>query len=70
MHPILPRKIAGSQQDISDQLSVSILIDRTLLLNCGRAVLVILTADEAASLQHYLNKHRLKWRRKTEEGVE
>ena len=64
----LPRRIAGSQQSLSDNLTVSILIDRTLLLECGKAVLLIVTADEAAELHAYLNKHRLKWRR-TEEGV-
>jgi hypothetical protein len=56
MH-ILPRRVAGSQQSLSDNLVVSILIDRSLTLTCGKAVLVLLTAEEAIELRRYLASH-------------
>ncbi len=56
MH-ILPRRVAGSQATLSDNLVVSILIDRSLTLTCGKAVLVLLTAEEAVALRRYLAQH-------------
>ena len=60
MH-VLPRRIPGSKTQLSDQLVVSILIDRALLLECGRSVLLLLSAEEAAHLHLYLLKHKNKF---------
>ena len=57
----LPRRIPGSKTPLSDQLVVSILIDRALLLECGRSVLLILSAEEAAQLHLYLMRHERKF---------
>jgi hypothetical protein len=57
----LPRRLPGSKQELSDQLVVSILIDRSLVLECGKAVLVLVTAEEAAALYTYLRKHSNKF---------
>lgn len=57
----LPRAIPGSKQSLSDDLTVSVLIDRNLILELGKAVLVILTAKEAAALYLYLEKHHFKF---------
>ena len=56
MH-ILPRRIPGSQQSLSDALVISILIDRSLTLTVGKAVLVLLTHEEAIELRRYLANH-------------
>ena len=55
------RRIPGSQQPLSDNLNVQILIDRSLLLECGRAVLVLLSADEVIALRRYLAQHAKKF---------
>lgn len=60
MH-MLPRRIPGSKAALSDQLVVSILIDRMLLLECGRSVLLMLSAEEARNLYEYLVKHQRKF---------
>jgi len=54
---ILPKRLAGSKQTLSDQLTVSILIDRSLTFECGKAVLVLLTHEEAIALRRYLANH-------------
>ena len=54
-------RIPGSKQELSDQVTVQILLDRNLLLEVGRSVLVILTVDEAAALYHYLHSHKRKF---------
>lgn len=54
----LPRRLPGSKQPLSDNLTVSILIDRNMTLEVGKAVLVLLTADETKALYDYLDKHR------------
>ncbi len=59
--PPRPRKVPGSTAQLSDQLVISILVDRSLLLECGRAVLVVVTAEEAAALYAYLQKHHRKF---------
>jgi hypothetical protein len=53
MH-ILPKRLVGSKQDLSDHLTVSVLIDRSLLLEAGKAVLLLLTYEEAIALRRYL----------------
>ncbi len=60
---ILPKRIPGSKSQLSDQLTVSFLIDRALLLECGKAVLLLLTAEEAAALYVYLERHKGKFQR-------
>ncbi len=60
MH-IIPRRIPGSKSTLSDQLVVSILIDRSLTLEVGRAVLIVLSAEETTSLHVYLQKHQRKF---------
>ena len=59
MHII--RAIPGSKQALSDNLEIQILIDRSLLLECGRAVLVLLPADEVIALRRYLAQHAKKF---------
>lgn len=54
---ILPRRVPGSKQALSDNLTVSILIDRNVTLEVGKSVLVLLTSEEAAALLAYLQKH-------------
>jgi len=56
MH-ILPKRLAGSKSELSDHLTVSILIDRSLLIEAGKAVLLLLTYEEAVELRRYLAKH-------------
>ncbi len=57
----LPRRIPGTQQSLSEELVVSILIDRTLTLTVGKATLVILTSTEAAELYKYLHRNKKKF---------
>ncbi len=59
MHII--RAIPGSKQMLSDNLEVQILIDRSLTLECGKAVLVLVPADEVIELRRYLAKHAKKF---------
>ncbi len=58
---IVPKRIPGSKVPLSDTITVSILIDRSLFLEVGRAVLVILNSEEAAALLEYLQKHSRKF---------
>lgn len=57
----LPRSIPGSAQSLSEEVSVSILIDRHLILHICKGVLVNLTPEEAHALRVYLAKHSRKW---------
>ncbi len=57
----LPRRIVGTQASLSDQLTVSILIDRTLTLTVGKATLILLTSNEAKELYLYLHKNKRKF---------
>lgn len=59
MHII--RAIPGSKQTLSDSLEVQILIDRSLVLEVGKAVLVLLPADEVVQLRRYLAQHAKKF---------
>jgi hypothetical protein len=59
MHII--RAIPGSKQTLSDNLEVQILIDRSLVLEVGKAVLVLLPADEVIALRRYLASHAKKF---------
>jgi hypothetical protein len=54
---MLPKRLVGSRQELSDHLVVSILIDRSLLLEAGKAVLLLLTHEEAIALRRYLASH-------------
>jgi hypothetical protein len=55
------RRIPGSSQPLSQHLVASVLIDRSLLLEAGRAVLLLLTYEEAVALRQYLAKHAKKF---------
>ncbi len=55
------RQIPGSQQALSDHLIASILIDRSLLLEAGKAVLLVLTYEEVIELRRYLAQHAKKF---------
>ncbi len=57
----LPRRVAGSQENLSNDLVISILLDRNVLLEFGRGVLLILTAEETAALYTYLHKNKKKF---------
>jgi hypothetical protein len=57
----LPRRIPGSQQPLSDQLTASFFIDRNLCLEVGKAVMVIFTSDEVAALYQYLHRNKKKF---------
>ncbi len=59
----LPRRLPGSKQPLSDNLTISILIDRNITLEVGKSVLVLLTAEEAAALRDYLQRHTAKFQR-------
>ncbi len=56
-----PRRIPGTTETISDQLVVSFLIDRMCVLEVGKAVLVLLTPEEAKGLYTYLHKNKRKF---------
>ncbi len=55
------RRIPGSQQPLSDHLVASVLIDRSLLLEAGKAVLLLLTHEEVIALRRYLAQHAKKF---------
>ena len=55
MH-IIPRT-PGSRQELSENLTIQILIDRSLLLEAGKAALLLLTYEEAIALRRYLANH-------------
>ena len=57
----LPRRIPGTQHNLSEELVVSILIDRTLTLTVGKATLIILTSNETAELYKYLHRNKKKF---------
>lgn len=59
---ILPRAIPGSKTTLSDNLTVSILIDRNMTLELGKNVLIILSTEEAAALHEYFQRHAAKFR--------
>ncbi len=58
MNTILPREIPGSTQPLSEQLTVSILTNRTLALQVQESVLVMLTKEEVAALYSYLHSNK------------
>jgi hypothetical protein len=53
--------IPGSKQVLSPNLTVSILIDRTLIFEVGKSVLLILGTDEARELYLYLHRNKRKF---------
>lgn len=57
----IPRRIPGSKTSLSGDLTVSILIDRAMLLEVGKNVLLVLSAEEAAALYSYLQRHSKKF---------
>jgi hypothetical protein len=57
----LPPTIAGSKSTLSDNLTASVLMDRNLLCEIGKAVVVFLTPEEATALFRYLEKHQYKF---------
>lgn len=59
--PHILRRIPGSTQPLSDHLVASILIDRSLLLEAGKAVLLLLTHEETVALIAYLKRHEKKF---------
>ncbi len=58
---ILPRTIPGSKTQLSDDLTVSILIDRAMLFELEKHVLVLLSKEEVYTLYLYLERHRFKF---------
>ena len=58
---ILPRTIPGSKTQLSDDLTVSILIDRAMLFELEKHVLVLLSKEEVYTLYMYLERHRFKF---------
>jgi hypothetical protein len=58
---ILPRRIPGSTEQLSDHLVASFLIDRMMTIEIGTSVLILLTVDEAAALYSYLHRNKRKF---------
>ena len=54
---ILPNPIPGSKATLSDTLTASFLIDRTLTLEIGQSVLVLLSTEEIRQLYAYLERN-------------
>jgi len=59
--PPNPGRIPGTTEQLSDQLVASFLIDRMMVLEVGKSVLVLLTANEASALYSYLHKNNRKF---------
>lgn len=58
---VVPRRIPGSKTPLSENLTVSILIDRALLFEAGKSVLLLLSAEETTALHIYLQHHEKKF---------
>lgn len=50
-----PRTILGTKIRISDQITLSIRLDRTLVIEIGTGVVVIFSAEEAREITNYLS---------------
>ena len=57
----IPQVILGTKQAITDSISVSIRLDRTLVVELGKNVVLIFSADETLELLDYLQRHVLKF---------
>jgi hypothetical protein len=55
---MLPNPVPGRKVTFSDDLQATILVNRSVLLTCGKAVYVVLTPEEAAALYAFLHKNK------------
>lgn len=57
----LPRAIPGTKTTITDIITLSMRIDRTWVLEIGKHVVLIFSAEEASQVYDYLKRHAAKF---------
>ncbi len=53
----LPQAIAGTKEAINADIALSILLDRTLVIELARNAVILFSPDEVTRMHDYLRKH-------------